>query len=51
LLKQLEIEDAPPEAALSNEQLETVYQALLADRAAAELDDKDQTAPRPQTVN
>jgi hypothetical protein len=51
LPKQLEIEDTTPEAALSNEQLETVYQALLADRTAAGLDDKDQTAPEPQAVN
>jgi hypothetical protein len=51
LPKQLEIEDTPPESALTDEQLEQVYQALLADRTAAELDDKDQLAPGPQTVN
>jgi hypothetical protein len=51
LPKQLEIEDTPPEAALSNEQLETVYHALLADRPAAGVNDKDQTAPGPKTVN
>jgi hypothetical protein len=49
LPKQLEIEETSPEAALSNEQLEQVYQALLADRRAAGLDDKDQLGPR--TVN
>jgi hypothetical protein len=51
LPKQLEIEDIPPEAALSNEQLEQIYQALLADRIAAGVNDKDQLAPGPQTVN
>ena len=54
LPKQLEIEDPSPEAALSDEQLEYLeqhYEALLAGRTAAELDDKDQTAPGPQTVS
>jgi hypothetical protein len=51
LPKQFKIEDTSPEGALSNEQLETVYQALLADRTAAGINDKDQLAPGPQTVN
>ena len=51
LPKQLEIEDPSPEAALSDEQLETIYQALLADRSTAGVNDKDQLAPGPQTVN
>src|SRR5580704_10854403 len=51
LPKQLEIEDTPPESALTDEQLEQVYQALLADRPAAGVNDKDQLAPGPQTVN
>jgi hypothetical protein len=49
LPKQLEIEDASPEASLSNEQLEQIYQALLADQRAAGVSDKDQLGP--QTVN
>ena len=49
LPKQLEIEDTPPESALTDEQLEQVYQALLADRPAAGVNDKDQLGP--QTVN
>jgi hypothetical protein len=51
LPKQLEIDDTSPESALTDEQLEQVYQALLADRTAAGVNDKDQTAPGLKTVN
>jgi hypothetical protein len=54
LPKQLEIEDTPPEGKLTDEQLEQLerhYEAILAGRSVAGVNDKDQLAPGPQTVN
>jgi hypothetical protein len=51
LPKQLEIEDPSPEATLSNEQLEQIYQTMLTDRIAAGVNDKDQLAPGSRAVN
>jgi hypothetical protein len=53
LPKQLEIEDTPPEAALSNEQIEECY-AFLSERMAAKAKPAEPSitiAPGPQTVN
>jgi hypothetical protein len=44
--KQVEIDDSTPESALSDEQVEQLYQTMLADRIAAGINDKDE-----QTVN
>jgi hypothetical protein len=50
--KQLEIEDTSPESKLTDAELEQLYEALLAKiRSATGINDKDQLAPGPRTVN